>query len=562
MKELNGITLKQMIISGANNLYNHYPEIDALNVFPVPDGDTGMNMNLTVSSGAKEIANRNDTDVYEISRAFSKGLLMGARGNSGVITSQIFRGFAQSLEGKKAIKSLEFAEAWVNGKEVAYKAVMRPVEGTMLTVIREASQVLLDNVEADWSIEKCIDVFLKEARASLERTPDLLPILKEVGVVDSGGAGLVKIFEGMQRGLLGNIVEKATATAMDEKQAPMMAGAMVEGDEFGYCTEFILRLDNQGIKRPFAEKRFSNVLNSHGNSIVVVRDEDIVKVHIHTLNPGNILSYAQQFGEFVTLKIENMSEQHSHLEEGSATPASTTHKAALSAGPTKSKEVLLKDYALIAVAAGEGVSSLFKELRVDYVVSGGQTMNPSTEDFIAAIKKVKAKNIFILPNNSNIIMAAAQACDVLEGDEVKAQVIPSKTIPQGLVACMNFNPDITPEENFREMKNSLKTVKTGLVTFAIKDTTVDGVEVKKDHFMGIKDKKIITCVIDKFEAAYQTIKSMIDSLTSIVTILFGDGVAADEAEALVARLSEEHDDIDFDLREGNQPVYSFIIGIE
>lgn len=562
MKELNGITLKQMIISGANNLYNHYPEIDALNVFPVPDGDTGMNMNLTVSSGAKEIANRNDTDVYEISRAFSKGLLMGARGNSGVITSQIFRGFAQSLEGKKAIKSLEFAEAWVNGKEVAYKAVMRPVEGTMLTVIREASQVLLDNVEADWSIEKCIDVFLKEARASLERTPDLLPILKEVGVVDSGGAGLVKIFEGMQRGLLGNIVEKATATAMDEKQAPMMAGAMVEGDEFGYCTEFILRLDNQGIKRPFAEKRFSNVLNSHGNSIVVVRDEDIVKVHIHTLNPGNILSYAQQFGEFVTLKIENMSEQHSHLEEGSATPASTTHKAALSAGPTKSKEVLLKDYALIAVAAGEGVSSLFKELRVDYVVSGGQTMNPSTEDFIAAIKKVKAKNIFILPNNSNIIMAAAQACDVLEGDEVKAQVIPSKTIPQGLVACMNFNPDITPEENFREMKNSLKTVKTGLVTFAIKDTTVDGVEVKKDHFMGIKDKKIITCVVDKFEAAYQTIKSMIDSLTSIVTILFGDGVAADEAEALVARLSEEHDDIDFDLREGNQPVYSFIIGIE
>lgn len=562
MKELNGITLKQMIISGANNLYNHYPEIDALNVFPVPDGDTGMNMNLTVSSGAKEIANRNDTDVYEISRAFSKGLLMGARGNSGVITSQIFRGFAQSLEGKKAIKSLEFAEAWVNGKEVAYKAVMRPVEGTMLTVIREASQVLLDNVEADWSIEKCIDVFLKEARASLERTPDLLPILKEVGVVDSGGAGLVKIFEGMQRGLLGNIVEKATATAMDEKQAPMMAGAMVEGDEFGYCTEFILRLDNQGIKRPFAEKRFSNVLNSHGNSIVVVRDEDIVKVHIHTLNPGNILSYAQQFGEFVTLKIENMSEQHSHLEEGSATPASTTHKAALSAGPTKEKEVPLKDYALIAVAAGEGVSSLFKELRVDYVVSGGQTMNPSTEDFIAAIKKVKAKNIFILPNNSNIIMAAAQACDVLEGDEVKAQVIPSKTIPQGLVACMNFNPDITPEENFREMKNSLKTVKTGLVTFAIKDTTVDGVEVKKDHFMGIKDKKIITCVIDKFEAAYQTIKSMIDSLTSIVTILFGDGVAADEAEALVARLSEEHDDIDFDLREGNQPVYSFIIGIE
>ena len=363
MKEINGKILKEMLISGANHLYNNYPAIDALNIFPVPDGDTGMNMNLTVSSGAKEIANRNDTDVYEIAKAFSKGLLMGARGNSGVITSQIFRGFARALEGKKEIGPLEFADAWQSGKDVAYKAVMRPVEGTILTVVREAGQFLNDHVKKDWSMEKCFDVLLEEARASLERTPDLLPILKEVGVVDSGGAGLVTIFEGMVSALKGKIIEKAVATAIEDgKNVPTMAGAQVaQEEEYGYCTEFIMRLGGDENKRNFIDKRFSNFLNSHGTSVVFVREDDVVKVHIHTLKPGNVLNYAQQFGEFVTLKIENMTEQHSHLVEeaqnGATNIASKIEESVSLYGHTKSGKSAgqcgkRKNMRLFAVASG------------------------------------------------------------------------------------------------------------------------------------------------------------------------------------------------------------------
>ena len=571
MKTINGLILKQMIISGANHLYNNYPEIDALNVFPVPDGDTGMNMNLTVSSGAKEVANRTDNDIYEMAKAFSKGLLMGARGNSGVITSQIFRGFAQGLAGKTQINAVEFAEAWVSGKEVAYKAVMRPVEGTILTVVREAAATLLEHVEDDWSMEKAMQVLLDEAKASLVRTPELLPILKEVGVVDSGGAGLVRILEGFQKGMVGDIIERMEATAFETKSLGEYAGAQMEGEEYGYCTEFILRLGPDSVKKPFVEKRFGSVLNSHGNSIVMVRDEDIVKVHIHTINPGNILAYAQQFGEFVTMKVENMNEQHDKLESEKKKDEAARMKAlfpdkeegkdACVATPDKVCEEPLKEYALIAVAAGKGVTAMFKELRVDVIVSGGQTMNPSTEDFIEAIHKCHARNIFILPNNPNIIMAAEQACDVLE-DDIDARVIQSKTIPQGLVACMMFNPDIPVEENYRGMKKAMKDVKSGAVTFSIKDTTIDGIEVKKDYFMGIKDKKIVACLPDKYEATYALISKMVDSMTSIVTIITGEDIKPGDAKPLLERLTAEHDDIEFDLRDGGQPVYSFLIGVE
>lgn len=552
MKTINGLILKQMMISGANNLYNCYPEIDALNVFPVPDGDTGTNMNLTITSGAKEIQNRNDTDAYEIARAFSKGLLMGARGNSGVILSQIFRGFAQSLEGKGVIKATDLAEAFLNGKEVAYKAVMRPVEGTILTVIREAATVMVEKVDSNMTIEKSFEILLEEARESLKRTPDLLPVLKEVGVVDSGGAGLIKILEGFQKSLLGKMVEREQATAIDGSEPRFeMAGANIEGDEYGYCTEFILRIDETNEKKKaFVEKRFTNVLASHGNSLVVVRDEDIVKVHVHTLAPGDILTYAQQFGEFVTLKIENMTEQHTRLEESK----SAQHEITITQQDKK-------DYAIIVVAVGDGVEEMFKELRVDYIVSGGQTMNPSTEDFIEAINKCNAKNIYILPNNSNIEMAAKQACEVCD-ESVHAMVVPSKTIPQGLVACMMFNPEASVEENFNEMKAALKTVKTGQVTFAIKDTTIDGIEVKKDHFMGIKGKEIACCHANKVDAAYNLIKDMIDDMTSIITLILGEDVTEEESEDLVDRILEEHDDIEFEVRRGNQPVYSFIIGVE
>ena len=353
MKSINSETFKMMLLSGANNLYNNYPEIDALNVFPVPDGDTGMNMNLTMQSGAKEISNRNDDDIYTIAKVFSKGLLMGARGNSGVITSQIFRGIADGMASKVSIDANELASAFENGTRVAYKAVIKPVEGTILTVIRESSEYLAKHVDENTSIEKAFDLLLTEARKSLERTPDLLPVLKEVGVVDSGGAGLIKILEGMQSALNGEFIDKVNATSTDIKGSAQVA-ADENNDEFGYCTEFIMRLGPDSVKRPFQKNRFTSVLNSHGNSLVVVQDEDIVKVHVHTLNPGNILSYAQNFGEFVKLKIENMTEQHNEIllnemnknnDEKSA--AAKLKEAPLSA-PKEKKETPLKEYALIA----------------------------------------------------------------------------------------------------------------------------------------------------------------------------------------------------------------------
>ncbi|MDD4154516.1 MAG: DAK2 domain-containing protein [Bacilli bacterium] len=550
MKNIDGQLLKQMIISGTNNLYNHYPEIDALNVFPVPDGDTGMNMNLTMSSGMKEIQNRNDTDAYTIAVAFSKGLLMGARGNSGVITSQIFRGFSQSLEGKKSMNALDLAEAFVNGSEVAYKAVIRPVEGTILTVVRESSKAMLTYVTSEMTIEKAFAYLLSEARASLLRTPELLPILKEVGVVDSGGYGLVTILEGMEKALLGDVVEKSQATVFDDKVPISEFLGEKSSDEFGYCTEFILRIGPDAVKKPFVEKRFTNVLSSHGNSLVVVRDEDIVKVHVHTLEPGSILNYAQNFGEFVTLKIENMTEQHSHLEMG----ADNLHQ-------NQKEEKPLKEYALIAVSAGEGLNQIFSDIGVDYVVSGGQTMNPATEDFLTAIDKVHARNVYILPNNSNIVMAASQACDVVEGETI-ARVVPSKTIPQGIVAAMMFNPDLDPEENFKEMKAALKNVVSGSVTYAIKDTDIEGVHVTKGYYMGFKNKSIIVCVKDKIEALYELVASMVNESSAILTVILGEDVTEGEESQLSEALFEKYPELEIDIKRGQQPVYSFLIGVE
>ena len=551
MKVINSDTLKRMIISGTNNLYNHYPEIDALNVFPVPDGDTGTNMNLTIASGAKEVQNRNDSDVYSIAKAFSKGLLMGARGNSGVILSQIFRGFSQALEGKEVITVKDLSDAFINGKDVAYKAVMRPVEGTILTVIRESAQALHDNIGRVPTIEKAFDVLLKEAHESLERTPDLLPVLKKVGVVDSGAAGLIKILEGFQSAVKGKMIEKETVSAL-EKEEQKMAGAKIENDEFGYCTEFILRLakSEDEHKKNFSEARFTNWLNAHGNSLVVVRDEDLIKVHVHTLTPGNILNFAQQYGEFVKLKIENMTEQHTKLGEADL----------VNDDKNKKIEEEQKEYAIIAVAAGEGVVNMFKDLRVDYIVSGGQTMNPATEDFVNIVQNCNAKNIFILPNNSNIILAASQACDVCENANVR--VIPSKSIPQGLVACMMFNPEADADENYEQMCEALSNVTTGQVTFAIKDTVIDGVEIKKDECMGMKNKEIICCVKDKFEAAHTLLDSMLDEMSSIVTIIYGEDVSDEEAKVFVDEIASQHEDLDIDMRKGGQPVYSFIIGVE
>ncbi len=539
MKTLNGQTLKQLLISGSNNLYNHYPEVDALNVFPVPDGDTGMNMNLTLTSGSKEIQNRSDESAYEISKVFSRGLLMGARGNSGVITSQIFRGFSKGLDGLEEVDAQAFSAAFQKGVEVAYKAVVNPVEGTILTVIRESSQFLADNVKDNMSIEKCLDLMLQEARESLKRTPELLPVLKEAGVIDSGGAGLIRILEGMRIAAGGDFVERSQATATEAQSSTE------ESEEEGYLLEFILKLLKD--KKQFNENRFSNLLSTNGDDLVVNVKDDCVKVHIRVLNPGDILNYAQQFGEFLKLKLVNLkvgdSAEELEFEE-----------------EEESKEKT--EYAMIGVSAGQGIEEFFKEIGISVVVKGGQTMNPSSEDFVSAIKKANAHNVFIFPNNSNIVMAASQACDMVEDADTNVYVIPSKTIPQGISSAIMFNPEADPEENFRSMKAALKNVKSGEVTFAIRDTEIGGVKVKKDDFIGIFEKDIVVDNPNKIETLMTLLEKMIDEDSSIITILVGQDVNEEEMNQVAEMIGEKFSDLDLDIRPGNQPVYSFLIGVE
>ncbi len=591
MIKIDGVILKQMIISASNNLFNSYPEIDNLNVFPVPDGDTGTNMNLTMSSGAKEVFNKNDTSVGSVARDFAHGLLMGARGNSGVILSQIFRGFAEGLKDKEEANALDLAAAFVNGKEVSYKAVMRPTEGTILTVIREASAALYDQAEKDMPIDVAMDILLNEANKSLQHTPDLLPVLKEVGVVDSGGAGLVKIFEGFSKALHNQIVEKEMAS-VTEKEVPYSTGKITEAErlshgaaqakfghneEFGYCTQFLLKLadpDKLNGKKSFNEKRFKSVLEAHGNSIVFIHSDDLVKVHIHTLKPGNIFTYAQQFGEFKTMKCDNMSEQHEEILEdfkdcgGEQTEQFDVALQAQATAPkgeepdVKPSSTEQKKYGLIAVAVGKGVEEKFKDASVDYIISGGQTMNPSTADFVEAIQKVNAKNVFLFPNNGNIIMAASQAKDLLS-DKYHIEVIPTKNIPQGLVATMVFNPDADFDENVESMNENIQGVKSGEITYAVKDTTIDGVTVTKDQYMGISSKKILCCHKHKINTLMEMLDKMVDEDSSLITVICGEDVTEDEYRQVESKVHEKYgEDLDIDISRGDQPVYSFFVSVE
>lgn len=543
METINGSIFKDMLASGANLLTNKFSEIDALNVFPVPDGDTGTNMSLTFNAGVKDALACPSDDVCEIAKVLSKGLLMGARGNSGVITSQIFRGLYQGVEGMKEINGFQLANALVQGSRVAYKAVMRPVEGTILTVVREAADYTYAYATSTEDVT-CIQVMQKmvdEAKESLDRTPDLLPVLKEVGVVDSGGAGLLTIFEGFLSALHGTIIEKEEAGESKE-----VAGAVMESDEFGYCTEFIIRLSEHGQKN-FKEEALRDSLARIGNSIVCVQDDDIVKVHVHTLTPGDAMNMAQRYGEFVKLKVENMQEQHEEIIMN----ASVEH--------VNKVEKPKQKYAIITVAAGDGLKDMFTELRADYVISGGQTMNPSTEDFVDAINKVNAENIFILPNNSNIILAAQQAATVCE--DMNIHVIPTKSIPQGLSACIMFNPEVDFDMNLSEMSDAISLVKTGQITYAIKDTTFEGMEIKAGDYMGIKEKDIVISLADKMETTRRLIDQMVDEESEIVTLIYGEDVSEEEANQIAAYIEDKFD-AEVEVNNGQQPVYSFIIGVE
>ena len=551
MKNIDGKLFKEMVVTGAIVLHNNHPEIDALNVFPVPDGDTGTNMSLTFSAGASEIEKLDSTDIYEVAKKLSKGLLMGARGNSGVILSQIFRGVSMAFEGKKEVNAVELAQAFKNGAKVAYKAVMRPVEGTILTVIREASDAVVQYAQEGMEIEDVFSYFVKEAEESLERTPELLPVLKEVGVVDSGGAGLLLVFTGFMAALAGEEIERVEIKNDSTKEA--LVDVESDGEEgYGYCTEFIFRLDPGKIKA-FKEESLRNELERlPGNSIVVVQDEDIVKVHVHTLKPGNALNAAQRYGEFIKLKIENMQEQHNSILEANATPAA---KATPIVPKQEEKEV-----AIISVAAGDGIKNMFLELHCDYVVSGGQTMNPSAEDIVQAIRDVHAKHVIILPNNSNIVMTAQQAAIILE-DEVDVQVIPTKTIPQGLSACIMYNPEVSLEENLDEMNDAIASVKTGQVTFAIKDTNIDGVDIKANQYMALCEKEITACVPSKVEALKETLKGLVDDDSEIITLIYGEDVSDEEVEEIEAYVEDTYE-AELECVNGKQPVYSFIVGVE
>lgn len=542
MEKINALIFKQMIENGAIHLSNHYTDIDALNVFPVPDGDTGTNMSMTFSAGVKDALACASDRVDEVAKKLSKGLLMGARGNSGVILSQIFRGLYQGLDGKSEVDGHELAEAFVNGSRVAYKAVMRPVEGTILTVIRESADYTMAYAcgKEDITPLEVISYLVKQAEESLKRTPELLPVLKEVGVVDSGGAGLLTVLQGFEMALKGEILEKREAGTVSGAQSS------VESEEFGYCTEFIIQLSDKGMKT-FKEEALKDSLSRIGNSLVVVQDEDIVKVHVHTLTPGDALNLGQRYGEFLKLKIENMSVQHENLVVNS--------KDEFKNNPEK-------EYAIITVAAGDGLAETFKELRADIVISGGQTMNPSTEDFVAAINSCNARHVFVLPNNSNIVLAAQQAESICDAEQVEVIVLPTKSIPQGYAALINFNPEADVQSNRENMMSAVENVQTGQVTFAIKDTTFDGLVIKANEFMGIKEKDILVSLPDKLETTKFLLSSMINEESELITIFTGEDVSEEEGADIEAYVEKTFPNVELEMIEGNQPVYSFIISVE
>ncbi|WP_067729302.1 DAK2 domain-containing protein [Oceanobacillus damuensis] len=551
VEKLDGVTMTQMILSGAHHLSNNAKKIDALNVFPVPDGDTGTNMNLSMTSGANEVKKLTSNSTSEVANAFAKGLLMGARGNSGVILSQIFRGFARGMEKKRLLTVPDLAEAIDAGVVTAYKAVMKPVEGTILTVAKDSAKIAVSESEHEKDIIVFMEKVLAEAKASLKRTPDLLPVLKEVGVVDSGGQGLVTIYEGFLAALKGEeLPEDTTDVKMEEMvnaEHHKVTQDFMDTSEivYGYCTEFMVKFEEEKLAdNPFSEENFRDELSELGDSLLVVSDDEIVKVHIHSETPGNCLTLGQRFGSLVNMKIENMREQHTALVGEQDKKSTRKEKAA---------------YAIVTVAMGSGLVTLFESLGASVVIEGGQTMNPSTQDITDAIKKANAKNILILPNNKNILMAADQAAELAEEH---VEVVPTKTIPQGISAILAFHPDSDINENKKVMDEARKQVKTGQITYAVRDTQIDGITIEKGNFMGIDEGKIVATHTEKVEAAKLLLKELITDDDEILTVLYGEDVKESEAEELVSYVEETYGDVEIEVHNGNQPIYSYIFSVE
>ena len=545
---------QEMVQAGATRLNKQAEYVNSLNVFPVPDGDTGTNMGMTIENGAKEVSDRSASTVGEAAGIFAKGLLMGARGNSGVITSQLFRGFSQSVKDKEELDGAALAAAFQSGVEVAYKAVMKPVEGTILTVSRGAAIGAKKKAESTNDAVEVMRAALEGAKTALAKTPDMLPVLKEVGVVDSGGQGLVFIYEGFLSALTGEFIAseefQATPATMSEminaEHHKSVAGHVATEDiKFGYCTEIMVAL-KQGptYVKDFDYDEFRNYLNNLGDSLLVVNDDEIVKVHVHTEDPGLVMQEGLKYGSLVKVKVDNMRNQH---------------EAQVEKEERQAKPVEEKEYAIIAVVAGDGLADIFKAQGVDYIISGGQTMSPSTEDFVKAVEELNARNIIILPNNKNILMAAQSAAEVIDQP---AAVVETKTIPQGLTSLLAFDESKSIEENYERMSASLGDVVSGSVTTAVRDTTIDGLEIHENDNLGMVDGKIVVSNPDMLETLEETFAHMLDEDSEIVTIYVGEDGSEELANELAQALAEKYEDVEVEIHQGGQPVYPYLFSVE
>ncbi|ATN52194.1 fatty acid kinase catalytic subunit FakA [Staphylococcus aureus] len=547
ISKINGKLFADMIIQGAQNLSNNADLVDSLNVYPVPDGDTGTNMNLTMTSGREEVENNLSKNIGELGKTFSKGLLMGARGNSGVILSQLFRGFCKNIESESEINSKLLAESFQAGVETAYKAVMKPVEGTILTVAKDAAQAAIEKAN---NTEDCIELMeyiIVKANESLENTPNLLAVLKEVGVVDSGGKGLLCVYEGFLKALKGEKVEAKVAKIDKDEfvhdEHDFHGVINTEDIIYGYCTEMMVRFGKN--KKAFDEQEFRQDMSQFGDSLLVINDEEIVKVHVHTEYPGKVFNYGQQYGELIKLKVENMREQHREVirkEQHTAKPKMETVETAI-----------------ITISMGEGISEIFKSMGATHIISGGQTMNPSTEDIVKVIEQSKCKRAIILPNNKNILMASEQAASIVDAEAV---VIPTKSIPQGISALFQCDVDATLEENKAQMADSVNNVKSGSLTYAVRDTKIDGVEIKKDAFMGLIEDKIVSSQSDQLTTVTELLNEMLAEDSEILTVIIGQDAEQAVTDNMINWIEEQYPDVEVEVHEGGQPIYQYFFSVE
>lgn len=547
ISKINGKLFADMIIQGAQNLSNNADLVDSLNVYPVPDGDTGTNMNLTMTSGREEVENNLSKNIGELGKTFSKGLLMGARGNSGVILSQLFRGFCKNIESESEINSKLLAESFQAGVETAYKAVMKPVEGTILTVAKDAAQAAVEKAN---NTEDCIELMeyiIVKANESLENTPNLLAVLKEVGVVDSGGKGLLCVYEGFLKALKGEKVEAKVAKLDKDEfvhdEHDFHGVINTEDIIYGYCTEMMVRFGKN--KKAFDEQEFRQDMSQFGDSLLVINDEEIVKVHVHTEYPGKVFNYGQQYGELIKLKVENMREQHREVirkEQHTAKPKMETVETAI-----------------ITISMGEGISEIFKSMGATHIISGGQTMNPSTEDIVKVIEQSKCKRAIILPNNKNILMASEQAASIVDAEAV---VIPMKSIPQGISALFQYDVDATLEENKAQMADSVNNVKSGSLTYAVRDTKIDGVEIKKDAFMGLIEDKIVSSKSDQLTTVTELLNEMLAEDSEILTVIIGQDAEQTVTDNMINWIEEQYPDVEVEVHEGGQPIYQYFFSVE